>query len=115
MTEASIPNDLRNEPAFPSQPLDGSGNPACAPNIGLSKRELFAALSTQPGVSEIVTAAGLHCPDNFTVWKDAETKIGTFSDWWAKMSNEERFALSSKVRVQQADALLAALENVDGR
>jgi hypothetical protein len=82
---------------------------ALTENVGLTKRELFAVFSTQPGVAEIVTAAGLHCQDNFWVWKDADTKIGSFTDWWAKMSNEERFALSSKVRVQEADALLAAL------
>lgn len=76
---------------------------------GLTKREYFAVHSDQPGVAEIVTAAGLHCTDNFWVWKDAETKIGSFNDWWMKLTNEERFALSSKVRVQQADALLKEL------
>lgn len=76
---------------------------------GLTKRELFAVFSDQPGVAEIVTAAGLRCTDNFWVWKDAETKIGSFNDWWATLSNAERFALSAKVRVEQADALLKAL------
>ena len=36
-----------DEPAFPSQPRDGAGNPACAPNIGISKREYFAAMAMQ--------------------------------------------------------------------
>lgn len=81
-------------------------------NRGLTKREYFAVFADQPGVAEIVTAAGLHCTDNFWVWKDADTKIGSFTDWWSKLSNTERFALSSKVRVQQADALLAALKEV---
>ena len=79
------------------------------PSRGLTKRELFALHATQPGVSEIVTAAGLHCPDNFSVWYDADTRIGSFNEWWSKLTNEERFALSSKVKVQQADALLAEL------
>lgn len=78
-------------------------------HCGLTKRELFAMHATQPGVSEIVTAAGLHCPDNFSVWHDADTRIGSFNEWWSKLTNEERFALSSKVKVQQADALLAEL------
>lgn len=89
--------------AFPGEGPNTQG-------YGLTKREWLATFATQPGVSEIVAAAGLICPDNFNVWNNTE-KIGTFNDWWAKMSNEERFALSSKVRVQQADALLAALEN----
>lgn len=105
-------NDLRNgaEEAFPGQPFGGEGYPTGEYRSGLTKREYFAVFADQPGVMEIVTAAGLHCTDNFWVWKDPETKIGSFNDWWSKMSNEERFALSSKVRVQQADALLTALD-----
>jgi hypothetical protein len=101
----SLPNE--NVSAFPSGDFYN-----CEPSRGLTKREYFAVFADQPGVAEIVTAAGLVCTDNFWVWKDAETKIGSFADWWAKKSNEERFALSAKVRVQQADALLAALKDV---
>lgn len=94
-----LPNDLRSF-AFP-QEIEHIG--------GLTKRELFAVFGDQPGVAEIVTAAGFHSPDGFSVWRDKETKIGTFTDWWSKLSNRERFALSSKVRMEQADALLSAL------
>jgi hypothetical protein len=74
-------NDQRNEPAYPSQPLDGIGHPACAPNIGLSKRELFAAMAMQ-GI-----LAGLNAAD----------RSYGFSD----VVREARDA---------ADALLAALQ-----
>lgn len=43
----SVHTESFSEPAFPSQPHDGSGNPACAANIGLTKRELFAAMAMQ--------------------------------------------------------------------
>lgn len=97
-----------HDPAYPCETLQFT--PAGYDrHPGLTKRELFAMHATQPGVSEIVTAAGLHCPDNFSVWYDADTRVGSFNEWWSKLTNEERFALSSKVKVQQADALLAEL------
>lgn len=104
-----------NEPAFPTSVQRGqNGEYWTEDEGGMTKREYFAVMATQPGVSEIVTAAGLHCPDNFSVWKDAETRIGHFNDWWSKLSNEERFRLTAVVRIQQADALLAELAKATG-
>jgi hypothetical protein len=72
-----------------------------------SMRDYFAAKADQPTVQEIVTAAGLHSPDNYTVWIDGETQIGTVIQWWGTLTNESRFALAAKVRFQYADAMLA--------
>lgn len=87
----------------PITPIDGLGT-------GLSKREYFAVHADQPGVAEIALAAGLHCPDGFTLWSDERTKIGGFNEWWAKLPGARRLELWAQVRVAQADALLTALE-----
>jgi hypothetical protein len=90
------------------------GGPACPVNdvgvngaFGMTLRDFFAAKADQPTVQEIVTAAGLHSPDNYTVWSDGETQIGTVIQWWGTLTNESRFALLAKVRFQYADAMLA--------
>jgi hypothetical protein len=98
--------------------MDNSSTPAF-PNItpemciqggpGLSKREYMALHVDQPGVAEIITAAGYTSRDAFQMWSDPDTTIGTFPQWWAKLSNERRFELYAKVRVAMADALLAEL------
>lgn len=88
---------------------------------GLTKRELFALHAEQPGVQEIVTAAGYYTEDNFLIYKTRHKvgadRIGPFNEWWATLTNQERFALTAKVKIQQADALLAGLskEQNDGR
>ena len=93
---------MNNEPAFPY----GEHGTVLG---GLTKREYFAIHCDQPGVSELVTAAGLICPDNWSVWRDKDTKLGTFTEWYAKLTNAERFELYAKVRVQIADAMCSAL------
>mgnify|MGYP000936458441 CR=1 FL=1 len=94
-------------PAFPSAP---NTQPGRYLRDGMSLRDYFAAKADQPGVAEVVTAAGLTCPDGISVWADSNTRIGTFTQWWGGLTNEDRFALSAKVRFQQADAMLRARE-----
>ena len=79
-------------PAFPH---DGQHNYTG----GMTLRDYMAIHSSQPGVAEILTAAGL-----------GEMSGTDFYSWWARLTNEERFALTSKVRYQQADAMLKARE-----
>jgi hypothetical protein len=69
---------------------------------GMTLRDYMAIHSTQPGVAEILTAAGL-----------GEMSGIAFHSWWARLTNEERFALTSKVRYQQADAMLKARRQHD--
>lgn len=97
---------MNNEPAFPW----GEHGSLLG---GLTKREYFAIHCDQPGVSELVTAAGLICPDNWSVWRDKDTKLGTFTEWYAKLTNTERFELYAKVRVQTADAMCSALKGAE--
>lgn len=108
-------------PAFPGEWWNHGDLNATAPDgqivppdggvrmTGLTKREYFAIHADQPGVAEIVRAAGLHSPDNFYVWKDAETKVGNFNEWYSALPDAERFRLWARVRVQMADALIAEL------
>ena len=79
-------------PAFPH---DGQHNYTG----GMALRDYMAIHSSQPGVAEILTAAGL-----------GEMSGTDFYLWWKRLTNEERFALTSKVRYQQADAMLKARE-----
>jgi hypothetical protein len=77
---------------------------------GASLRDYFAAKAVQPGVQELATAAGLHCPDGISIWSDGKTRVGNFNEWWRGLSNEERFALVAKVKFQEADAMITARE-----
>ncbi len=94
-------------PAFPVSLGSQADQYSCGP--GLSLRDYFAAKADQPGVLEIITAAGLRCEDNFWVVRVNGTKI-KFTEWYEAMSQAERFALQAKVRFQLADAMLAARE-----
>lgn len=75
----------------------------------LRKREYFALHADQPGVLEIITAAGHKCVMNHWVDFGDGTPRQTFNDWYEALSQRERFALQAKVRVQMADALLHEL------
>jgi hypothetical protein len=82
--------------------------PLCEHQPGITARDYFAAHAEQPGVAEIISAAGLYSPDGHTVWSDPETQIGTFTKWWSTLTNERRFYLAAKVKFEQADAMLKA-------
>jgi len=76
-------------------------------NEGMSLRDYFAIHCDQPGVDEIVTAAGLVHRD-YKVWQDENTCLGHFIDWYSKLSQERRFELYAKVRYAMSDAMLKA-------
>ena len=99
MTDSKI-ND--GGPAFP-----GIIGPPSEFALGMSLRDYFAVHADQPGYAEIVSHAGLTYGSN-QVWRDAQTSIGTFDNWWRDLPNEERFRLSAGVRYAMADAMLAA-------
>ena len=83
-----------------------------SPQKGMSLRDYFAIHSDQPGETEIMTAAGVSVAEDRHLVTEAGNTVGrSFSDWWHKLSNETRFMLSSKVRYQQADAMLKARES----
>lgn len=91
-------------PAFPHVHVrDGRPAEICD---GLSLRDYFAAKATQPGVSEIITAAGLReANDGKVICEDGCER--TFNFWWRGLTNEYRFQLAAKVRYQEADAMIA--------
>ena len=98
-------------PAFPRAPVPEGYEQTRFE--GMSLRDWFAAHADQPGQAEIATAAGLRL-EGQKIWLDETNCIGTWGQWWAGLSNTERFDLSSKVRYQQADAMLAARGQDDG-
>jgi|DEB19_MinimDraft_3_1074340.scaffolds.fasta_scaffold00018_50 hypothetical protein len=87
-------------PAFPSTMTDDTLHVP-----GMTLRDYFAVHSTQPGVSEICSAAGVAC-DGQCVEVDGQHL--RFDKWWQSLSNTRRFDLCAKVRYAQADAMLAA-------
>ena len=95
-------------PAFPRPSVLWPSGHVSSGSEGMSLLDYFAIHSTQPGVSEIVAAAGLQCPDNFNVYSYDGVLISTFNKWWATLTNEQRFTLSSKVKYQEASAMIAA-------
>lgn len=90
-----------NPPAFPVQ-WEFAAN-----ETGMSLRDWFASQADQPGVSEIVSAAG-HTTDGFWVEVSGQAEKLKFNDWWNGLPLSERCLLSSRVRYALADAMLAA-------
>lgn len=78
----------RNEPAYPGQPLNPSGTPQCEYQIGLTKRELFAAMAMQALLGRSSARPG--SPTAEAMRSFAET--------------------GARVAIRHADALLAELE-----
>jgi hypothetical protein len=95
-----------NDMVFPV--LDRAATPNDTLQLGLTKREYFAVHLDQPGMAEIVTAAGLTWSNN-EVWEGEHISLGYFDKWWSTLPQARRFALYAKVRVALADALLAEL------
>lgn len=90
---------MKNEPAFPI----GSGD--MRDPCGMTLRDYFAIHIDQPGMLEIVTAAGLVWSDN-RVWSSPEGPGEYFDNWFGGLPAAERAALYAKVRYELADAML---------
>lgn len=80
---------------------------------GMTLRDYFAARCDQPGMTEVVTHAGLILSGGM-VWSpdDPMTPIArSFDEWWIdKVSQADRFRLYAEVRYAMADAMLKARE-----
>jgi hypothetical protein len=83
------------------EPLIDTRNPQT-----MTLRDYFAIHGDQPGVAEIVSTAGLTYASH-RVWKDSQTNLGSFDDWYNSLPQLERLALYARVRYAIADAMLA--------
>lgn len=90
--------------AFPSENSHQSGNTLWH-HEGMSLRDYFATHSTQPGISELVKAAGLFYELQTAYVKDGDRRW-TFSRWWEEKTLAEQSNLVAKVRYAMADAML---------
>lgn len=74
---------------------------------GISLRDYMAIHSTQPGISEICSVAGVVWSAG-KVWRknDTDNPIGTFEKFLSSMSLEEQLDLCSRVKYAQADSML---------
>lgn len=95
-------------PAFPFLELDGAGAPY-QQNPGMTLRDYFATHSVQPGCGEIASVAGLTYRVG-GIWSDAETRLGSFDEWFNALPLNERLYLFARVKYAMADAMLRARE-----
>lgn len=72
---------------------------------GMEMRDYFAVHADQPGVSEIVAAAGM-VHSGGRVWSNEEVDLGSFNVWWDTLPLVRRLELSAMVRYAMADAML---------
>lgn len=93
-------NDDINDFAFPVAGALGANQ--CN---GMTLRDYFAIHVDQPGVLELVTAAGFtHGAGQ--VWQDPQTSLGSFETWYRTLTSAERAAMYAKVRYELSDAML---------
>lgn len=78
-----------------------------ASELEMTMRDHFAMHCDQPGMAEIVTAAGFVYSAG-QVWSDGQTSLGSFDAWWRTLPQHERLGLYARVRYAMADAMLAA-------
>jgi hypothetical protein len=93
-----------NPPAFPLRGVDNHGF-YTPDQIGMTLRDYFAVHADQPGVSEIVSAAGLRTDGYYVLFGDGGDKQ-PFNEWWNNIPLHERLELSAIVRFAIADAML---------
>ena len=68
----------------------------------MTMRDHFAMHCDQPGMAEIVTAAGFVYSAG-QVWSDGQTSLGSFDAWWRTLPQHERLGLYARVRYAMAD------------
>jgi len=99
----SVPPRTDGGPAFPLAVTDG-----VFIQEGMSLRDYFAVHADQPGMTEIVAAAGLRLLKG-QIWADDEGPIfPSFNAWWESLDQNARFELSAQVRYAMAEAMLEA-------
>lgn len=97
-------NDIDGGPAFPTDGEHQSGLNTWH-HEGMSLRDYFAVHSVHPGAGEVAAIAGLTYRLG-AVWSDADTRIGSFEDWFSRLPLTERLELFSSAKYAMADAML---------
>lgn len=90
-------------PAFPVQ---DASTWRC---YGVTLRDYFATHSVQPGMGELASLAGLVYRQG-AVWKDEQTRVSGFDEWFNTLPLSERLELFSRAKYAMADAMLKARE-----
>lgn len=74
---------------------------------GMTLRDYFATHSVQPGMGELASLAGLVYRQG-AVWKDEQTRVAGFDEWFNTLPLSERLELFSRAKYAMADAMLKA-------